>query len=165
MAGSSYAAPPMPTRPKDIELSSRAIGLVSAALRHARDAERLLEPGDAASPDQAFHLAGFGPECARKAALSARWFDQALGHDFGEAGERVLDLVAALDPIAHRYAVDDYPSRFPALAKWNVSCRYHRTGEHAAEAPFLVAEARECVDEIVLALWMDGRWPDREALQ
>jgi len=155
----------MPTRPKDIELQSRAIDLVSAALRHVRDAERLLRAGDAASPDQAYHLAGFGPECARKAALSARSFDQALGHDFGDLGERVLDLAAALDPVAHRYAVADYPARFPALAKWNVSCRYHRTGEHAAEAAALVAEARECVDEIVLALWMDGRWPDREDLR
>jgi hypothetical protein len=155
----------MPIRPKDIQLSSPAMGLVSAALRHVRDAERLLQAGEAASPDQAFHLAGFGPECARKAALSARWFDQALGHDFGDIGERVLELAAALDPVAHRYAVADYPSRFPALAKWNVSCRYHRTGEHAAEAAALVAEARKCVDEIVLALWMDGRWPDREELR
>jgi hypothetical protein len=155
----------MPVRPRDIQLSSRAQGLVSAALRHVRDAERLLSGGDAASPDQAFHLAGFGPECARKAALSAPAFDQALGHDFGDLGERVLDFAAALDPVAHRYAIADYKARFPALAKWSVSCRYDRTGKHAADAAALVIEARRCVDELVLALWMDGRWPDREDLR
>lgn len=36
--------------------------LISAALRHVRDAEQLLT----SSPDQAWHLADFGPECIRK---------------------------------------------------------------------------------------------------
>ena len=39
--------------------------LVSAALRHARDAEWLAHR----SPDQAYHLAGYAPECARKATV------------------------------------------------------------------------------------------------
>jgi len=64
-------------------LSPKRTALVSAALRHVDDAQALL----AVSPVQAFHLAGFGPECARKAALtvpgaSQGTMDKAIGHGF-----------------------------------------------------------------------------------
>lgn len=47
-------------------LSATQVALVSAALRHINDARTLL----ATSPVQAAYLAGYGPECARKAALA-----------------------------------------------------------------------------------------------
>ncbi len=42
---------------------------VSAALRHTRDAEHLVAHGEHASRDQAWHLAGFAHECARKSLI------------------------------------------------------------------------------------------------
>jgi hypothetical protein len=143
------------------QLSKEALALVSAALRHARDAEHL---ADTTSPyqslDQAFHLAGFGPECARKATLSSRWSDKPLGHELGKKGDRVLDFVLGLDPAARRYNPLDWASRYPALHKWDPECRYETTGHRSAKADATVAEARRAVDEIVSALWADGRLPD-----
>jgi hypothetical protein len=53
-------------------LDKHAVDLLSAALRHVRDAEHLATPNHSGySPDQAHHLAGFGPECAQKATLQA----------------------------------------------------------------------------------------------
>lgn len=50
-------------------LADRALDLLSAALRHVRDAETLATSADdARSLDQAFHLAGYGPECERDGA-------------------------------------------------------------------------------------------------
>jgi len=76
--------------------------LISAALRLVRDAEHLLEPGAQQFPDEAYYLAGFGPECARKACLESRSFDKVLGHDFADFAESTLDVACALDPHAHR---------------------------------------------------------------
>jgi len=73
-------------------LSKGQNALVSAALRHVGDAAALL--GE--SPAQAFYLAGYGPECARKACL-ARWSDQeedarnrAIGHRYDDPAETAL---------------------------------------------------------------------------
>ena len=155
----------MPTRPKDIELSSRAIDLVSAALRHVRDAERLLQTGDAASPDQAYHLAGFGPECARKASLSLRWVDKEIGHGAASLADELVELVVAIDPIAHRYDPLAYSLRYPELSRWTVDCRYEKSGTRTrAQAEALCREARVAVDATVAALWADGRVPEGEAL-
>lgn len=146
-------------------LSPEAVALVSAALRHARDAEHL---ADGAHPhvslDQAFHLAGFGPECARKATLSVRWLDKTIGHRFRQASEDAIDFALAIDPQAHRYEPGGWAARYPALADWSEETRYDRTGTHAVEAvQRLVAEARTAVDSVVLALWSDGRLPDGDA--
>lgn len=131
--------------------------LVSAALRHVRDAEHLLD-GGYASPDQAYHLAGFGPECSRKAALSLEWFDRLLGHEIGPVADRVLQVVIALDPQAVRYGLVDWETRYPRLARWEVGARYEKTGTRLrGEAALVVEEARKCVDEIVLSLLLDGR--------
>jgi hypothetical protein len=132
--------------------------LISAALRHLRDAEHLAEPGNFQSVDQALHLAGFGPECARKACLSLRWADKALGHELGPAGEATVELAISLDPAAQRYHARGWPSRFPLLQRWNPQCRYEATG--TADEPLtrqLLAEARQAVSETVLALWTDGQ--------
>jgi hypothetical protein len=158
-------APPVKA-PRGTFLSTAASGLVSASLRHVRDAEHLASPGAHQSLEQAYHLAGFGPECARKATLSERWLDQAIGHGFGDVGERVLELATALDQRAARYAPGSLGVTYPALASWDVSCRYERTGARSAgEVGAICEQARTAVDAIVLALWLDGRWPEGEALQ
>ncbi len=144
-------------------LSAGALALVSAALRHARDAEHLADPGNRRrSPDQAYHLAGFGPECARKATLASRRFDKAIGHRLDGAIDSVIDVAVALDPWALRYEPLDWHARYPNLAQWDPASRYERTGsrnERQVEA--VVADARQAVDTMFTALWADGRLPDR----
>ena len=44
-------------------MNPEQVRLLSAARRHITDAEHLLEPGLHQSQDQAWHLAGFAPEC------------------------------------------------------------------------------------------------------
>lgn len=141
-------------------LPADAQNLVSAALRHVRDAEHLVAPGPHTSLDQAYHLAGLGPECARKATLSSEPFRRILGHDLGTRGDALLLYWGALDPDAFRYEPLDVAIRFPALASWRVDCRYERSGTRTEGAALnLVREAREHVDGIVSALWADGRLP------
>ena len=82
--------------------------LLSAALRHTRDARALL----ASSPDQAWHLAGFGPECARKAALSERWADHAMSHQLGAPAEGVLEMAIAMDAHAVRYRLEGWATQW-----------------------------------------------------
>ena len=135
--------------------------LVSAALRHVRDAELLLDPTHGRpSPDQAFHLGGYGPECARKATLSVNWFDKVMGHRMDAGIEDLLATAVALDPTSSRYDTRSWSARHPALAGWSEQSRYDRTGTRSKiEANRLVEEAREIVDGLTLALWMDGRLP------
>ena len=131
--------------------------LISAALRHLRDAEHLVSEHSHRSLDQAYHLAGFGPECARKAALAQPGFNKLLGHDLGSASEALLEIVLALEPAAQRYAIDDL-GQFPSFSAWRPDCRYKRTGtipEPAARS--LIHEARVFVDRLVVELWADGR--------
>ena len=139
----------------------RPSDLASAALRHVRDAEHLLTKGDHQSIDQALHLAGFGPECIRKATLSARWGDKLIGHDFSEGGEALLDVLISLDPHSVRAGAAGFAQRFPALAGWDVNRRYDRTGHAEPDATReLVEQARRAVDETFLTLWLDGRLDD-----
>lgn len=137
-------------------LSDRAAGLLSAALRHLRDADLLLTPAGEhgyISPDQAFHLAPFGPECARKAALDAPWLDKLLGHDHGCLVDGLFELAEALS--LHTAHV---PPNTAGLENWHIECRYRRTGTVTpAEARKLVDAAREFVDDTVMRLWCDGR--------
>jgi hypothetical protein len=154
-------------KPSPLTLSPKAVALASAALRHVRDAEHMLDAGADTSVDQAYHLAAFGPECARKASLAQRWLDvdKEIGHGARAPADDLVELLVALDPIAHRYEPHDYRRRYPALAKWEVECRYARTGTHARErVKALCDEARAVVDATVVALWADGRLPDGEAL-
>lgn len=122
--------------------------------RHVRDAERLLSH----SPDQSWHLAGFGPECARKACLDDPWLDRVLGHDFTDASDAVLDIALALDVRASRYRLTDILQRHPALASWNVGSRYERTGTRSKKsAGELVDQAAQLTWRLAAELWMDGR--------
>lgn len=140
-------------------MSPTQLASVSAALRHVRDAEALV----VASPDQAWHLAGFGPECIRKACLRDRMFDKVLGHDWTPASEAMLDVAVNLDPQAARYRLAGWASTEPLLARWMPSHRYDRTGAHAGDAASLVLACRRLVDRVYAELWMDGTLAGAEA--
>lgn len=141
-------------------MDSRSHDLLSAALRHVRDAEHLALDGADQSLDQAYHLAGYAPECARKATLSTSTYNKAIGHGVGETSEIALQIALALDLGAHRYDLERWGARFPTLARWTEVARYDRTGKRAAgDVSAVVREAREIVDRIVSALWMDGALP------
>ncbi len=132
----------------------------SAAFRHARDAESLLGPGPMSSRDQAWHLAGFAHECARKACLREAWVPKALGHSLAEASELIVDLALDLDPGAGRFPVRAWNARHPAVTAWSPEHRYERTGASATrDVAGLVASARRAVDEVAVALWLNGRLP------
>lgn len=132
----------------------------SAALRHMRDAEHLVEAGGHESRDQAWHLAGFAHECARKACLKDGWVPKLLGHDFSDASDDVLGFAIALDPRAGRFPVRQWRSRFPAVAAWHPNHRYERTGTSDRTAgrdiDLIVAQGRQAVDDCFLALFFDG---------
>ncbi len=145
--------------------------LLSAALRHVRDAEHLLAPGPHRSVEQALHLAGFGPECAHKGCVDETITDHALGHDINDATDAVVEVLLALDPAASRYGIDEHATRLPnRVARWRPDCRYNATRApepHAVQVvEDVVREARSFVDDCVLAIWSDGvlgvdalRWP------
>lgn len=144
---------------RDRSLNQPASAHLSAALRHVRDAEHLLDAhGDAqySSADQAYHLAGFGPECARKAVLATPWLDKVLGHEHGGHVDQVIEFAVSLDAEAHRYRA--VLGSVQALSTWKVDCRYERTGRFAhSDASSLVAAARALVDQTAIQLWCDGR--------
>lgn len=144
------------------ELSSKQQEKVSAALRHIRDAEHLLDPGPSQSIDQAFHIAGFGPECIRKALLDNETFDTVLGHRLDPSMETTLEAILALEISAHRYAPRQWSIRWPALGAWTEQARYEATGARSpGEVGPLVAQAAEAVRETFAELWADGRLPKR----
>ena len=147
-------------------INDKTIALLSAALRHARDAELLVDVDkDYASLDQAYHLAGYAAECSRKAVLVDRSFDKAIGHGFDEISEKIVELAVSLDPLAQRYSPADWAERYSALASWNVSVRYDRTGtRNLPEVVLIVAQARESTDKVLMELWCDGRLPSLEKL-
>ena len=143
-------------------LKENALDLLSAALRHVRDAEHLAAKTHAnSSRDQAFHLAGFGPECARKALLAVRWLDKAIGHGFEGLSENVIEVALALDPIAHRYHPTGWGTQYPTLTNWTEQSRYKPTNTYPeAVVCAITADARRAVDFVFGALWLDGRIPD-----
>jgi hypothetical protein len=140
-------------------MTAEQTDFLSAALRHVRDAEHLLESDEHASPDQAWHLAGFAHECARKALLQDGWVARMLGHDFDDASEQVIDVAIALDSRANRLPLRDWARRYPTIAEWKAEHRYERTGASRAlrrEVVGLVTQGRQAVDASVLALFLEG---------
>ena len=131
--------------------------LVSAALRHIRVAEHLVAEGADRALDEAFHIAGFGPECAQAACLGEEWFARAIGHGFEAAQAESLRLLLDLDPRARRYLPADWGDRYQALKTWTVQSRYLPTGTFdLTRATAMTREAREAVDRVATALWADG---------
>lgn len=153
------------------DLSQKARDLVSAALRHLRDAELLLNAEERSSPDGAFYLAGYAPELVRKATLAEDWLDRAIGHiteapqrqanDLEEAtvpGAAALLLATELDPIAHRYAHRNMDAIH--VLNWSTAARYKCTGSYRPEsARRLIEEACRFTDDLLLDMWADGRFP------
>jgi hypothetical protein len=133
-------------------------GFLESALRHARDARALLET----SHHQAFHLAGFAPECARKAVPGLAAFGKALGHDVAP-DDRLQELFTALDAQGHRYdwtVLLDWGTVYPALAKWNPQIRYEaNSAVLRASADQLVGEAEAAAARVLATLWADGAFP------
>jgi hypothetical protein len=133
---------------------------LSAALRHLRDAEHLAGGHDGRSLDQAYHLGGLAPECARKATLSERVFDQAIGHGVGDEAETALAMALTRDLRGQRYRTTGLGTRHPALRVWTENCRYERSGSRDERAvAALLTEARDVVDSLAFALWLDGCVP------
>jgi len=131
--------------------------LVSAALRHIRDAEHLLSCPSGSSEDQAYHLAGFAPECARKACLAQDWLNRVLGHDLKSTSDDVLNVALSLDIQAHRYGLQGLAQRFPELSGWSPQARYRKTGTTPSNlASRVVSQARQVTDELITELWLNG---------
>ena len=134
--------------------------LLSAALRHLRDSEHLASEAGGFSLDQAYHLAGFAPECARKATIPRSTFHRAIGHGFGASSEVALEAALALDPVARRYRLTGWASDFPTLAGWSEQARYEPTGTRKPEeVASLLDESRRIVGRIAATLWADGMIP------
>ena len=148
-------------------MAETQLDFASAALRHMRDAEHLLERAAYGSRDQAWHLAGFAHECARKACLRDAWVARLLGHDFAGASDAVLRFAIDLDPQAGRLPVDAWAARCPAVVDWRPGHRYERTGtcdRLGRDVDSLVAQGRHVVDACLLALFLNGTL-EREPLQ
>lgn len=150
-------------------LSPEQTAFLSAALRHTRDARHLCAPGDHRSIEQAWHLAGFGPECARKALLpdDAPYYKE-LGHEVGPDAEACLRWLLTLDPSIGRYEPLGWSAQGAPLARWTPESRYSATGELKDRSGRildvmvvqLVEQADELVDGLVERLWLDGRIKD-----
>lgn len=140
----------------------------SAALRHIRDAEHLMANEVHVSRDQAWHLAGFAHECARKACIRDGWVPKLLGHDFSGVSNEVVEFAIALDSRASRVLVRHWRSRYPAIIAWSPEHRYERTGTldktNNRNLEDLVKQGREAVDACVVAIFLDGSL-DMEPIQ
>lgn len=132
----------------------------SAALRHIRHAEQLLASATHGSRDQAWHLAGFAHECARKACVESGWVPKLVGHDFSTASDAVVDVAITLDPRAGRFPVRLWAARYPAISSWRPDHRYERTGtidlKGERNLSAIVAQGRAAVDDCIVALILDG---------
>jgi hypothetical protein len=130
--------------------------MASAALRHVRDAVALASGGVPPSPDQAWHLIGFGPECSLKATLSAEWQGKAIGHAGGldsRLSGWLLDLDAGARRRSAEYAVQD------AIPGWTPNHRYNATGWLATtmfDLPAALAAAQGLVEARLASLWTAG---------
>ncbi len=134
-------------------------GFLESALRHARDARALL----ATSHHQAFHLAGFAPECARKAVPGLAAFGKPLGHEVAR-DDALETLFAALDALGHRYdweALLRWKTTYPTLGTWNPDVRYKADrAVTTSDANNIVDEAEKATLVVLTALWADGVLPE-----
>lgn len=104
--------------------------------------------------DQAEHLIGFAPECARKAALENHWH-KLLGHVLVVG--TVLDAVEALEPMASCVRIPE--QALEALRGWKPECRYQATGSVTeSSARHRVAAAELATINALAAAWVVGQW-------
>jgi hypothetical protein len=134
-----------------------SVTFLSAALRHVRDAEYLQLKSANTSVDQAWHLAGLGIECARKAGVEINWFWKLVGHSFSDQAEAIVDLAIALDPAASRLPIANWRTDYPTIKLWSSEHRYDKSGTHQPAAVLqLVVESRLACRKMSLALLLDG---------
>ncbi len=125
--------------------------LRSAAARHLADASAMVAVGNW---DQAQHLVGFAPECARKAALESRWH-KLLGHIL--VGGAVLNTIEALEPTALCVQIPERARN--ALGGWEPECRYQATGTATENQVRERVDAADLSTRNALAVaWVVGRW-------
>jgi len=104
--------------------------------------------------DQADHLVGFAPECARKAGLENRWH-KLLGHVL--VAGTVLDVVEALEPMASCVRIPERALK--ALDGWEPQCRYQSTGTaNETAVRDRLAAADLATTNALAAAWVVGRW-------
>lgn len=149
------------------DLSDPQMSLVSAALRHIADAQTLL----ADSPVQAMYLAGYGPECIRKAALMRLPEEQedqrnrAIGHRFDKPEETTLKLFCDSDTLASRYKLTDWKRQVNVLGDWKEDLRYGRSDSvPRARAQKLLESCERLTLHTLADLWADGRLEPLEQL-
>lgn len=123
----------------------------SAALRHVRDARTLLSDDRVStSIDQAWHLAGFGPECARKAVLAAGTLAKVLGHSAHDGA--LMAWFASIEPGWIGSARSPAPT-----GEWKPDHRYEATGTRLL--PDVTAPVEACESDtlrIIAGLWVAG---------
>lgn len=124
--------------------------LLSSALRHWNDSRRLLSD----SPDQAFHLIGFAPECIRKALLCQDTLARGLGHQLIDGP--LMEFVVALSPRLQRYP---QARGWGDLHDWSPEVRYDVTGTHATTAAAAMLNAENYIFDVIAAAWADGLLP------
>jgi hypothetical protein len=136
------------------------MALVSATLRHLSDARTLLT----SSPVQAMYLAGYGPECIRKAALmrlpeeDEDQRNRTIGHRFGKPEELALRLFCDGDLLASRYGLTGWKKKENALGDWKEDLRYSRSDSVTSRQATKLVEASEKLAMRTLTdLWCDGR--------
>ncbi|MEY3213126.1 MAG: hypothetical protein RIT28_3607, partial [Pseudomonadota bacterium] len=129
----------------------------SAALRHLRDAETLLDVGPRQSPDQAYHLVGFAVECAKKGGLSVDWADKAMGHSLDLVDPWLEELILAVDAPTRRAPHGLTLDPNGKLSQWRPTVRYDETGKHnAKEVEGAVREAQAAVYGLIGDRWAAG---------
>jgi hypothetical protein len=125
--------------------------LRSAAARHLGDASAMVAAGNW---DQAEHLIGFAPECARKAALENHWH-KLLGHVLVVG--TVLDIVESLEPMGTCVRIPE--QALEELRSWKPECRYQVTGTATESlARRRVAAANLATTNALAAAWVVGQW-------
>jgi hypothetical protein len=111
------------------------------------------------SEDQAWHLAGFAPECARKACIEENLLDRVLGHDLGADADVWIDWWIPLDGMAWRYRLTGWADQDNVLQKWSPAHRYEPTGTRSGPAVVaLVSACRRQTERVTADLWALARF-------
>lgn len=134
--------------------TDRPEDMIDAGLRHLGTATRCLEHADW---EQVAHLAGFGPECLRKAAMLAPpAVNREFGHKLGM--HEMLDALSALRPHGLRLRADRLQTTWPALEDWDPQARYAADGTVSADqAKELHTDAAAAVRGLLFAMVLDER--------
>lgn len=107
--------------------------------------------------DQVWHLAGFGPECARKARFPEAQWRKLLGHELGHVSDAILDWIEAIATEAARADLRRLVDGHLELARWKPDHRYQKSGTTTqAQARKIYDQAEQVTDRLLASLWVDG---------